>query len=282
MTADERALPDRLTVDGVELAYEVRGTGDPLVLIHAGVCADWFVPLMREPALADGHRVLRYHRAGYGDSGRVDGPLGVEQQAAHCAALMRQLGMDRALVVGHSSSANIALQLALSAPELVGSLALLETALLTVPSGPYAADAFGRYRAGDRAGAIDTWMRGVCGPDYRAALDRAVPGAFDQAVSDVDTFFGQELPALRAWQFTAADAARVALPVLAVLGARSDEVSPVFRERHQLLLAWLPNVEPFVLPGANHLLHVQNPDGMAERLAAFARQTGDRGASRVG
>jgi predicted ATPase len=32
---------------------------------------------------------------------------------------------------------------------------------------------------------------------------------------------------------------------------------------------WLPNVEPFVLPDANHLLHVRNPRGMAERLASF-------------
>jgi pimeloyl-ACP methyl ester carboxylesterase len=36
-----------------------------------------------------------------------------------------------------------------------------------------------------------------------------------------------------------------------------------------MLLTWLPNAEPFVLPGATHLLHVENPRGMAERLAAF-------------
>jgi pimeloyl-ACP methyl ester carboxylesterase len=36
-----------------------------------------------------------------------------------------------------------------------------------------------------------------------------------------------------------------------------------------LLLSWLPNVEAFDLPAATHLLHVQNPDGMAEALAAF-------------
>jgi 3-oxoadipate enol-lactonase len=270
MTTDHLTA-DRVTVDGAELEYEVRGTGDPVVLIHAGVCADWFRPLRAEPALADGHRVVSYHRAGYAGSSRVAGPLGVEQQAAHCAALIRHLGIDSAHVVGHSSSANMALQLALSAPELVRSLTLLETALLTVPSGPYAPAALDAYRSGDRPAGIDTWMRGVCGPDYRAVLDPAVPGAFEQAAVDADTFFGQELPALRAWGFGPEDAARIRQPVLAVLGARSDEVSPVFGERHRLLLAWLPNVEPFVLPGANHLLHVQNPAGMAERLAAFTR-----------
>jgi 3-oxoadipate enol-lactonase len=54
-----------------------------------------------------------------------------------------------------------------------------------------------------------------------------------------------------------------------VIGAKSKELSPVWNERQELLLAWLPKAEPFVLPDANHLLHVQNPRGMAEGLAAF-------------
>ena len=41
-----------------------------------------------------------------------------------------------------------------------------------------------------------------------------------------------------------------------------------------MLLTWLPNTEGFVLPAATHLLYVENPRGMAERLSAFfARQT---------
>jgi pimeloyl-ACP methyl ester carboxylesterase len=44
---------------------------------------------------------------------------------------------------------------------------------------------------------------------------------------------------------------------------------PTFRERRELLLAWLLQVEPFILPDATHLLHVQHPRGMAEGLAAF-------------
>ena len=62
----------RARVDGVELEYEVLGAGDPVVLIHAGVCADWFAPLLREPALR-AHRIVSYHRAGYAGSERVDG-----------------------------------------------------------------------------------------------------------------------------------------------------------------------------------------------------------------
>jgi pimeloyl-ACP methyl ester carboxylesterase len=264
----QRSL-ERAALDGVELAYEVSGVGEPVVLVHAGVCGDWFGGLMEEPALADRHRLVRYHRVGYGGSGQLPGAVSLADQAAHCRSLLRHLGIERAHVVGHSSSANIALQLALDAPGVVGSLALLETALLAVPTGPYGPAAVERYRAGDKAGAVDTWMRGVCGPDYREPLERVLPGAFEQAVTDADTFFAQELPAVRGWSFGQEDARRVTQPALLVLGARSREVTPVFDQRHELLLAWLPDAEPFVLPDATHLLHVQNPGGMAEGLAAF-------------
>ena len=128
---------------------------------------------------------------------------------------------------------------------------------------------FEHYSSGDKARAVDTFMRGVCGPAYRSALEQALPGAFEQAVADAETFFGQELPAVNEWMFTREDANRIAQPALAVIGAKSEEVSTIFGERQELLLAWLPNVEPFVLPKATHLLHVQNPRGMAEGLAAF-------------
>lgn len=122
---------------------------------------------------------------------------------------------------------------------------------------------------GDKAAAVDTFLQGTCGAGYRALLDQVLPGAFEQAVADADTFFGQELPAVQQWSFSREDARRITQPVLAVVGAKSKELSPIWGERQQLLLTWLPKAEPFVLPGATHLLHVQNPRGMAEGLAAF-------------
>jgi pimeloyl-ACP methyl ester carboxylesterase len=259
---------ERASVDGVDLEYEIRGTGEPVVLIHNGVGVDWYRLLAREPALA-GYRVLLYHRAGYAGSGRPSGAMDLAREAAHCRLLMRRLGIGRAHVVGHSSSALIALRLAADAPETVGSLALLEPALLAVPSPPLVREAVEVYRGGRKEQALDVFLRGTCGEDYRAALDRALPGAFAQAVDGADRFFGEELPALRAWTFGRAEAERIGQPVLAVRGAASGDVH---RQRHQLLLEWLPRAEPFVLPDAGHLLHVQNPRGMAEGLASFFRR----------
>jgi 3-oxoadipate enol-lactonase len=71
---------------------------------------------------------------------------------------------------------------------------------------------------------------------------------------------------LQQWTFTQEDASRITHPVLGVLG---ENTVPTFPERLELLLSWLPNAELFVLPDASHLLHVENPRGMAEGIGSF-------------
>ena len=263
----------RAPIDDIELEYEIQGSGEPVVLMHAGVCAEFFRPLCEQRLLTSHHTVVRYHRTGYGESGRLPGEVDFARQAEHCHALMRHLGIERAHVVGHSSSASMALQLALDAPAAVQSLVLLDPARPAAPTArqtemarTLVSSALERFAAGDERGAVDTWMRGVCGPDYRESLQRVLPDAFEQAVSDARTFFGQELPAVQRWTFGRDDAARIFQPALVVNGQLSI---PVFRERCDLLLAWLPNAEAFELPGATHLLHVEQPEAMANALVAF-------------
>src|SRR5215216_1044418 len=240
----KQARLDRATLQGIDLEYELWGTGEePVVLVHHGVGVDWFRPLLEEPALIDRYRVLSYHRVGYGGSSRATGPLDFEQEAAHCRSLMRHLGIERAHVVGHSASAMIALQLALDAPDAVHTLALLESARPALQNARQAE---------------------FVSSAVRPALEHY--GAGDKAGASADTFFGHELPAGQQWAFTQEDASRITQPALLVLGERTD---PIFRERRELLLAWLPNAEPFELPGATHLLYLENPCGMAEALAAF-------------
>lgn len=269
---------DRVRLGEVELEYvvrganDVRGAGEPVILIHPGIFTDWFTPLLQEPAL-NRYRLVHYHRQGCAGSRRLSGPVSLVDQAAHARRLMDHLGIHRAHVVGHSSSGNVALQLALDSPESVQSLAILEPALMSVASAAtsrqFVASAAQMYRAGDRARAVDTFLRGVCGPDYRMTLDRVLPGGFDGYVEDANTFFEQELPAIQQWSFQPEDAKRISQPTLAVVGARSLQISPIWGERQQVLLDWLPNVEAFVLPGAGHLLQIDNAVGMAEALAEF-------------
>src|SRR5215212_6551866 len=65
---------NRAVLGDVELEYLTQGAGEPIVLVHAGMFADWFDPLLREPSLA-GYRVLSYHRIGYAGSSRPTGAV---------------------------------------------------------------------------------------------------------------------------------------------------------------------------------------------------------------
>jgi pimeloyl-ACP methyl ester carboxylesterase len=186
---------------------------------------------------------------------------------------MEQIGIERAHVVGHSSSADIALQLAVDYPDAVQTLVLMEPARPTPDTEAQAeflrshvAPAIERYRAGDGAAAIDTFLRGVFGEGYRDPLELGLPGAFEQALADTDAFFTQELPAVQQWELTEEEAAGITQPVLAVQG---EHTAATFPERLDLLCSWLPNVERFELPDATHLLHVQNPRDAAAALASF-------------
>ena len=281
-------MPDRISVNGTELEYQLRGpgAGEPVVLIHWGVGATWARPLLEQRALASRYQLLSYHRAGFAGSGRLQGPPTMAAHATHCYQLMRELGITRAHVVGHSSSVPVALQLALDAPEAVHTLTLMEAARPAAPTDAerqFGTDvvlaALQRYRTGDKAAAVDIFFSGVFGPGYRAALDHGLPGAFEQAVADADTFFTQEIPALQQWPFTEDHAHRIQQPALAVLGTASPAM---FAERQKLLLHWLPNAEPLDLPGLTHLLHAQDPAAVAGGLSRLLRPPPDTRATLTG
>src|SRR5262249_26418492 len=82
---------DRVALDGVELEYMVHGVGEPVLLIHAGIFADWFVPLLAEPRLTARYRLIHYHRVGYAGSSRPIGPVSISDQAAHARVLLRHV-----------------------------------------------------------------------------------------------------------------------------------------------------------------------------------------------
>jgi pimeloyl-ACP methyl ester carboxylesterase len=199
--------------------------------------------------------------------------IGLTVQAGDCRALLRHLGIERAHVVGHSSGAVIALRLALDAPDVVHSLVLLEPALLNVPSGGLLMEALRpgleQYAAGHKEDAADSFLRIAIGSDYRAWLDRLIPGGFQQVIADADTYFGVELPSMHEWLFTREDARRITQPVLGVLGAESASIWPGWNEVQERLRKWLPQTEPFVLAGANHALQERDPRGVAEAMVPF-------------
>jgi pimeloyl-ACP methyl ester carboxylesterase len=263
---------ERASLDGAELEYEVSGKGAPVVFIHGAFIADTFRPLLAEPSLAGRYRLILYHRRGYAGSSRASEPVSVAQQAADCRALLHHLGVERAHVVGHSYGGIVALQLALDTPGVVHSLALLEPGLMVGTSAQGYRESLARgaerYREAGTEIVVDEFLQARW-PGYRTILNHVLPGAFDQAVADAETWFEREASGQLAWRFGEAEVRRISQPTLSVLGGESDALWSRFGETHRLLLEWLPHAEGFVLPGTTHFMQIQNPRGMAEALAAF-------------
>jgi pimeloyl-ACP methyl ester carboxylesterase len=261
---------ERTKVRGTTLEYEIQGSGEPVLLIHGVLVADGLRPLVGEDCLAERYRLVVYHRRGVAGSDGVPSPFTITDQAADAAALLGELGMERAHVVGHSYGAAIALQLAADEPEVVQTLALLEAPSVAVPSAGQVVQALEpvgqRFASGDKEGAADDFLTAMGGAGYRDALDRLLPGSFDQAVADAGALFMTELPALLEWGLSAEDVKRIDAPVLRVVGENSI---PWFAESDVLLSEWLPNSERAMIPGVGHFLQIEDPRPVAQTLATF-------------
>jgi 3-oxoadipate enol-lactonase len=264
-------MMSRARVNGVELEYEVTGSGEPLLLI-APVLADGFMPILAEPALG-GYHLITYHKRGWLGSTHTPPPVTIADHAADAAALLEEIGIRRAHIVGHSSGGSVGAQLALDAPELVHTLALLEPTFFSAAGGEAllakAGPALEAYAAGDQETAFTVFMCAVSGLEWgacRRAIENRNPGAVQRAIEDADTLFGVELPAVGSWTFGASQAAAIAQPVLSV---RGSDTEPLWIEIARLLASWLPNSEESVIAGARHLLHMERPRAVAGSLAAF-------------
>src|SRR5438105_1734977 len=208
---------ERARVNRVELEYDVRGSGEAVVLIHGGLLSDENTPLMNEPALTERYRVINYHRRGFAGSEHPPGKPTIEDQAADCHALLQHLRVPRAHVVGHSLGGVIAIQVAFSHPESVHTLALMEPALMgAIAKTQQSADAQASqqkflegmarvneiYAAGDRRGALLAFLQTRAGEAFRDVLNfLQTTGEFEAAVRDADTFLQVEMPASYRWEF---------------------------------------------------------------------------------
>jgi pimeloyl-ACP methyl ester carboxylesterase len=273
----------RTQVNGVELEYEVRGSGEPVVLLHGGLLADENAPLAKEPALTDTYQVVNYHRRGFAGSEHPDGQATIADQVADARGLLADLGIERTHVVGHSLGGVIGIQLALDSPETVHSLVLLEPALMgAIAKSQVAPEEAAKsqeefrtgmarvyeiFDTGDRRGALTAFLETRAGGAFRGVLDwLTTTGEFDQAVRDADTFLKVEMPAAYAWSFTPEDARRISQPVLSVLGVQSPERA---QRVHEIFRRWVPQTEEVKLENAEHALPLMDPPGIARTIAGW-------------
>src|ERR687897_659281 len=108
-------------VNGLNMYYEIHGTGQPLVVLHGAYMT---IDAMGEvvPELAESRQVIAADLQGHGRTADVDRPLSYEQMADDTAALLRHLGIEQADVFGYSMGGAAALQVAIRHPEVVRKL----------------------------------------------------------------------------------------------------------------------------------------------------------------
>jgi pimeloyl-ACP methyl ester carboxylesterase len=267
----------RLVTGGGEVGYHDSAPGEVILLVHAGVFSDWFLPLAQHLP-TDRFRVVRMRRCGYRGTAAPAGHLSLADHARHAAGLLDALGTGAAHWVGHSSSCLIGLQLAQDRPDLVASLSLLEPAPGGDLHGPadeqFVATTVGpaieAFRAGDPHAAFDTFMRGIGGPGYPAVMTGPLGTAgLDTARAESAFFFADELSAVREWAFGPGQAARVTQPALVVLGGDSPQLTPLMAETVQRLAGMLPDARTVTLRGCDHLMPLQQPAALAELITGF-------------
>jgi pimeloyl-ACP methyl ester carboxylesterase len=111
-------------VNGLNLYYEIHGTGEPLILLHGGVVGiAMFGPNL--DALSQKHKVIAVELQGHGRTADIDRPLSYEAMAEDIAALMKYLGIERADVMGYSLGGGVALQTAIRHPASVRKLVVV-------------------------------------------------------------------------------------------------------------------------------------------------------------
>ena len=160
-------MSDRGTVDGGELEYEVRGSGEPVLLIHGAMLADAFTPSWRSPPLLI--------TTGSSSTTGAGSPAAAEcRTMRHVPASRRRAALLDHLGIEHAQSwvTPTAAPSPSNSPSMPPSgsprSALLEPAGIVAPSREAFAQevlAFSdeRYARGDKSGAVELFLRGVCG-----------------------------------------------------------------------------------------------------------------------
>ena len=152
-------------VNGLQMYYEIHGTGHPLVLLHGGLeTIDFSLGGSLLPYLAEHHQVIAIEQQGHGHTADIDRPLDYEQMVEDTAALLRHLEITDADVFGYSMGGTTALGLATRHPDLVRKL--------VVVSAPYAHDGM---RPENIGGMLALTPEALAGSPQEAAYLQAAP-----------------------------------------------------------------------------------------------------------
>jgi 3-oxoadipate enol-lactonase len=256
-------------VNGARIAYDVAGSGPPVLLLHAGI-GDRRMWDAQVPAFAEHFTVIRYDARGFGETRKPDAPFSPYQDAI---ALLDHLGFPRAHFVGVSMGSQTAIEAAIVAPERVSALVAV-AARTGTPVSPALRAGWDRvnelYEAGDIPGAVEYELRmWVDGPDRSVdAVDpemRERVREMNAALFVRDDEAGEEIPLDPP---AAERLAEISAPTLIVYGDK--DVIDV-RQAAGPLAAAIPDARLAVIPDAAHLPQMERPELFNEIVLGFLR-----------
>ncbi|HMV66066.1 MAG TPA: alpha/beta fold hydrolase [Myxococcota bacterium] len=272
-----------IDVRGVDVAYIDEGPrgGTPIVLVHG--LSSWMGFWEYQVAdLSRDHRVLALDLPGYGASGHPDAPYSPPWYADLIDAWLDQLGVDRAVVVGHSMGGQISITLALNHPERVDRL------VLSAPAGietfkPGAARWMKTWWHEERA--LEATPDELRGTFYNAVFNRRDPGVERLLEERVrmgmhPSFEGTAVAVSRSIAGMVNHPVHDRLgelrqPTLLVFGTDDKMIpNPVFTGGATRAVAeegrrLIPNCNLVMLRGAGHTVHHDDPAGFNAAVRAF-------------
>lgn len=249
------------SVNGLNLYYEVHGEGEPLVLLHGAYCTieACLTPFVQ--AFAKTHMVIVPELQGHGRTADIDRPISVAAMASDVVALLDELDLDRADVVGYSMGGGVAIELAISHPTRVHRVVPISTSMSNEGLYP------------ELLSMIEVMTpEGFIGTPWQDAYVAVAPdpSAFPELVSKLQAFtLGFE-----GWSPEALSSS--AVPMLFVIGD-VDIIQP----KHAVEMFTLvgggvsgdmverPSSQLAVIPGASHVGILQQAELVAQLAVSF-------------
>jgi pimeloyl-ACP methyl ester carboxylesterase len=250
------------SVNGLEMYYEIHGTGQPLVLLHGAFSAidTSFGKIL--PGLARSRQVIAFELQAHGRTADIDRPLTLEKMADDVAAALQQLGFERADILGYSMGAGVALQVAIRHPQVMRKLVLASVTYTLSGVHPGLMD-----------GLAEMKPEMMYGSPWHEEYTRIAPQP-----ENFDTLFAKKTKMDRQIKdLPAGTIQAIKVPTLLVIGD-SDLVRPEHAVEMFRLLgggvfgdtpAGLPNSQLAVLPGTSHVTLVDRADWLVSMVDAF-------------
>lgn len=280
---EQLADPDSLfvDVDGLSVHYKVAGQGEPTVVLLHGFAASVFSWRKVMEPLGEVGTVVAFDRPAFGLTERPmpgewgeENPYTPEAQAELTVALMDELGVEKAVLVGHSAGGTVALLTALRYPERVEALVLEDAAIYDYTATPEWMASLLRLPLMDRVGpllvrSITLWGEVVIREAWSDPNKITV-----ELISDYKKPLQAENWDRALWELVLARhplgleerLGEVSVPALVITG-EDDRIVPA--KNSERLAAELPAAELVVIPDCGHVPHEERPAEFLEAVTAF-------------